>query len=88
MFHIGSHRRQLIVAAELDEHGLQVYRDCKTATEDPLILKTATKIDLTRVVAGRGSFTANLTTASQYVSPFSLPSLPFLSPQPLPHPPD
>ncbi|KAF9636665.1 pyridoxal-dependent decarboxylase domain protein [Lasiodiplodia theobromae] len=64
MFHIGSHRRQLIVAAELDEHGLQVYRDCKMATEDPLILKTATKIDLTRVVANRGSFTANLTTAS------------------------
>ncbi|OJD29629.1 pyridoxal-dependent decarboxylase domain protein [Diplodia corticola] len=68
MFHIGSHRRQLIVSAELDDADLQVYRDCKFTTEDPLVLKTAEKIDLSSVIAGvgtsRAQFTANLTTRS------------------------
>ncbi|KAK4207527.1 pyridoxal phosphate-dependent transferase [Rhypophila decipiens] len=46
MFHIAKHRHQIILAAEFDEAGAEVYRGIKGNTEEEIILKTTDKVDL------------------------------------------
>ncbi|KAM7211287.1 hypothetical protein V8F06_013319 [Rhypophila decipiens] len=46
MFHIAKHRHQIILAAEFDDAGAEVYREVKGNTEEEIILKTTDKIDL------------------------------------------
>ncbi|KAK0625573.1 putative L-aspartate decarboxylase [Lasiodiplodia hormozganensis] len=68
MFHIGSHRRQVILAVDLDADGLEGYRTAKGKTEDFLVLKSAEKIPLTTLLDGakdsKPTFLGNLTTKS------------------------
>ncbi|KAK1831944.1 pyridoxal phosphate-dependent transferase [Podospora conica] len=69
MFNIAKHSRQIIIAVELDEDGGKAYRALKGNTEETIILKSANKIDLDRLIQGvesgeRTTFVANLMTES------------------------
>lgn len=69
MFHIGSHRRQVILAVDFDTDGLEAYRDAWGKTEDALVLKSAEKIPLTNLLRrakdSKPTFLGNLTTKSK-----------------------
>jgi hypothetical protein len=70
MFHIAKHRHQIILAAEFDEAGMQVYQEVKGNTEEEILLKTTDKIDLHALLKDVGSgeaptFLGNLATASK-----------------------
>ncbi|KAM7198694.1 Pyridoxal phosphate-dependent transferase [Naviculisporaceae sp. PSN 640] len=72
MFHIAKHRHQIILAAEFDEAGAEVYRDVKGNTEEEVVLKTAHKIDLQALLKevdseNGATFLGNLATASNGV---------------------
>lgn len=69
MFHVGSHRRQVILAVKFDDAGYKAYLAAWGKTEDALVLKSAEKIPLTNLLRrakdSERIFLGNLTTESK-----------------------